>query len=202
MKIVLVFTLLMSGIVNLSAQTEEHDELAELKRQVAELKSMNEQIRSEYEKEVKLNSKENTEGVEYRIQLGIQNTRNVLKIGKNNKLKGTYVNGKLVYDIGGFSNPEDAYNLSQDFRKLNLSGAFVTRYVNGVRDFEYTYQITGTNNSGSPVNFAIKSKSTEYTPPQNSVSNSSDDGYSIGDINVAPPKRAPGVKSKTMSIED
>lgn len=147
--------------VNLTAQDKDAT-INSLRNEVKSLIRVNEELREEInrlksiiearEEEVqakKSSSVINSTGEEYRIQLGIQNSA-INSLASPKVVAGTMVNGKMVYDIGGFQNPNDAFSLSQELRKLNLAGSFVTRYINGVRDYSYRYDPNNPQPSYNP----------------------------------------------------
>lgn len=179
--------------LNASAQDSKDATITALRNEVKSLIRVNEELRDEINRlksainerdEARTNnsSKSTQQGEEYRIQIGIQN--NALgSLASPKMVAGTMVNGKMVYDIGSFQNPNEAFNLSQEMRKLNLAGSFVTRYVNGVRDYSYRFD------PNQP-----QSSYRQPTPaPKSGISYDSETG-TIG--------RNDGKKSKTMQIED
>jgi len=170
------------------SQTEDKDAIiASLQNEVRELTRKNEVLKEEL---IKLKSNSyNQNGVEYRVQLGIQNPDNpIYSLSKPKKMSGTTVNGKLVYDIGGFSNPDDAYNLSQEMRKLNLSGSFVTKYINGERDYSFRY-------SGNADSYMNSTSSSNKVPNAMKSTISTGDDINIGTVKMPE-------KSKVMYIEE
>lgn len=85
----------------------------------------------------------------YRVQLALSNNGNIMPEFKNSKVQVGTENGKAVYYISGFDNAEEAFNFSQSLRKMNLKGAFVTKYDNGSRDYGYNY--LGTAGATAPA---------------------------------------------------
>ncbi|MBK7959158.1 MAG: hypothetical protein IPK03_14335 [Bacteroidetes bacterium] len=48
------------------------------------------------------------------------------------------VGSSLVYTIVGFNDPKEAFNMSQELRRMGLTGAFVTKFVNKNRvDYDH-----------------------------------------------------------------
>lgn len=82
-----------------------------------------------------------TKGIEYRVQIGIFSDNSIVSAFKNaGNLTSTPINSvSNAYEFTGFKNPDLAYKVSQDLRKIGINGAFVTKYVNGVRDRSYDY---------------------------------------------------------------
>lgn len=208
-KIIYLFLFALAAL-NLNSQTEDDKDIIiqALKNEIKELTRINEELKSQVQNQSqRTNSVKQTAmtAEEYRIQLGVQNG-NVLNLTSDkHKINGSFVNGKFVYDIGGFSDPDEAFQLSQDIRKLNLSGAFVTRYSYGVRDQNYSY--TGTTPTPTPNSLSKNGKQVNFIMPPTTAakkdisipeSKSKDVGYyNIDEINVAP-----GKKSDVMVIEE
>lgn len=80
-------------------------------------------------------------GVEYRVQMGIFSDKNAVKAFENSSNISTtsYNNISNVYEFTGFPNEHAAFQAAQNMRKIGVNGAFVTKYVNGVRDRSYDY---------------------------------------------------------------
>lgn len=185
--------ILSSVVFMLSSQDSKDVTINALRNEVKSLIQINEELRGEInrlktvltEREESAartsSSKKSNQGEEYRIQLGIQNSA-IGSLASPKVVAGTIVNGKMVYDIGGFVNPNDAFSLSQELRKLNLAGSFVTRYINGVRDYSYRYDPSQPQPSYNPPAAVTKSNAT-----YNSES---------GEFNLN------SKKSKAMAIED
>ncbi len=179
--------------LNASAQDNKDATITALRNEVKSLIRVNEELRDEInrlksainerdEATKSSSSKSSSQGEEYRIQIGVQN--NALgSLASPKMVAGTMVNGKMVYDIGSFQNPNEAFNLSQEMRKLNLAGSFVTRYVNGIRDYSYRFD----PNQPQP-------SYRQPTPaPKSGITYDSETG-TIG--------RNDSKKSKSMQIED
>lgn len=191
MKKMLFAGLSLFFVVHISAQESKDATITALRNEIKNLVSVNEELRDEINRLKSSTSEKQQEsttnntfkptlGEEYRIQLGIQNT-GIGGLSSPKPIAGAMVNGKMVYDIGGFRNPNDAFSLSQELRKLNLAGAFVTRYVNGIRDYAYRYDPNAPQNSYTPPS---------YTRPIPSYTKES------GELNIN------SKKSKEMIIEE
>lgn len=183
-KIILLISISL-GLSNLYGQSSTKDAtITALRNEVISLINVNEELRNEINRmkailaakeealnEVNTKTTNRSIGEEYRIQLGVQNTA-IESLSSPKFLEGSIVNGRMVYAIGGFQNPQEAYALSLEMRKLNLSGAFVTRYFNGERDYSYkygssnnaSYKINNNANSRTVTNFPAKyySQPTRY----------------------------------------
>jgi hypothetical protein len=107
------------------------------------------------EESLKAISKAENKGEEFRILLGVQ-SKSIQTIASHKMFIGRMINEKIVYNITGFQNANDAFFLSQELRKHNLASFFVTRYINGVRDYGYR--------------FAPYQTYTNYTPPHHNYS--------------------------------
>lgn len=194
MKKITFLCLMAFFTLQLSAQTEDKDIIIQaLKNEVRELTKQNEELKVQLQnqKSLQTNSRQTAmTAEEYRIQLGVQSGKAVNLSPDKHKMNGSFINGKFVYDIGGFTNPDDAYQLSQDMRKLNLSGAFVTRYYNGVRDKSYSY--TGEAHHTKQVNFVMPPTTNDEAPTKNET-----DYYDVLEINVPAAKKSP-----VLVIED
>ncbi|MBL7788705.1 MAG: hypothetical protein JNL75_02590 [Chitinophagales bacterium] len=177
--------------LGLSAQDNKDATISALRNEIKSLIRVNEELRdeinrlkstmSEREESAKSNSNSSSNrGEEYRIQLGIQNSA-IASLASPKVVAGAMVNGKMIYDIGGFQNPNDAFSLSQELRKLNLAGSFVTRYINGVRDYSYRYDPNQPQPSYNPP------AQTRPAPSYNAES---------GELNIN------SKKSKAMVIEE
>lgn len=189
-------------VINLSAQDSKVNSINALRNELNSLKKVNEELREEVnrlrfviiekEESSKATSKYDNKGEEYRIQLGVQN-KSIQALTIPKMLTGSMINKKMVYDITGFQDANDAFLLSQELRKLNLAGSFVTRYVNGVRDYNYRFDPDQTP--------------TSYSPPQHSYypneKKSRPSNVSEPDPELVEFKKNPTVtKSKMMIIED
>ena len=181
----------------LSAQDNKDVTINTLRNELKSLIRINQELREEInrlksvmidrEESMKSPSKPLSSSEEYRIQLGIQNSA-IASLASPKMIAGSIVNGKMVYDIGGFQNPNDAFSLSQELRKLNLAGSFVTRYINGVRDFNYKFD---SNVSYQPQpSFNETAAKARPAASYNSES---------GDLNL---NTTSAKKSKIMVIED
>lgn len=148
---ILSVSILLSSLAY--CQEDKDATITSLKEEIRNLVRINESLRAELSKLRAEAPSVSGNGEEYRVQLGVQNSV-VPSLSTPKMMTGSMVNGKMVYDVAGFKNPNDAFNLSQELRKLNLGGAFVTRYVNGVRDYSFNYDQSNNSRSYS-----------SYTPP-------------------------------------
>jgi len=189
MKKIMYAALALFFCMPLLSQDSKDATINALRNEIKNLISVNEELRDEInrlkssntdQESTTNNTYKQTTGEEYRIQLGIQNS-GISSLSSPKPIAGAMVNGKMVYDIGGFRNPNEAFYLSQELRKLNLSGSFVTRYVNGIRDYGYRYDPYAPQPSYTP---------TSYTKPTPSYSQES------GELNIN------SKKSKEMVIEE
>ena len=191
--------------ISLFSQDNSTRTIEDLQNEINNLVKVNDQLRAEIarlksEKSSMSNTSNN--GEEYRIQLGIQNNA-IGSLTSPKVVAGTMVNGKRVYDIGGFQNPNDAFLLSQELRKLNLAGSFVTRYFNGTRDFSYRFEPSGVPSNSSYSSTPVNNSVVNYTPPKNPKKYSFNGEYNseAGSLNTV--KSRPAVKKSTvLVIED
>jgi hypothetical protein len=192
MKKTIIITIIAIIGNTICAQDSKDATITSLRNEVKSLIRVNEELREEINRlkssmadreEAAARTSSNksaSQGEEYRIQLGIQNSA-IGSLASPKVVAGTMVNGKMIYDIGGFVNPNDAFSLSQELRKLNLAGSFVTRYINGVRDYSYRYDPSQPQPSYNPP---------AYSKPAASYSSES------GSLNIE------NKKSKVMVIEE
>jgi hypothetical protein len=77
--------------------------------------------------------------LEYRIQLGIFKNLNAKANFPVANVNRRIVDDKLVYEISGFMSPAEANNYAKSLRKKKkkLKGTFVTKYIDGQRDYNY-----------------------------------------------------------------
>ena len=145
---------------------------------VKELESMISQLNAEKEKlNLDLLNAQNTiadkaastnQGTDYRVQLAVSNRSPVLSQFKNVELRVANENGNTVYYISGFDSDDEAFNFSQSFRKLDIKGSFVTKYLDGLRDFSYSY--TAPNKTTSYDGQTGRTSSTKSYNPYSSAS--------------------------------
>jgi hypothetical protein len=188
-----IILLFLTTLISLNAQTKKMI-INSLKVELNEMNKKHSDLQIEYDKLIgKIAPKE-----EYRIQLGINSITKPLNLGSNHKINGTNIDDKIIYDIGGFSNSEDAFNFAMDFRNLNLTGAFVTKYINGNRDYNYRYDysmpIPIISKEVKPVNFIMPSSFKE----SKSISNNSKENPTNPVIQSSKTKN----KSINMEIEE
>ena len=125
---------------------ELSDEIARLNAQLktAELTSeqLAEQLKLEQLRYVELEktipSTELPEGTVYQVQMGFYQYLDLVSF--NDKLKtvrAEEIDGKKRYVIGHFDNLLDAVQFSNDIKRIGVSDAFVTEYVDGKRNMNF-----------------------------------------------------------------
>ena len=191
--------------ISLFSQDNSTRTIEDLQNEINNLVKVNDQLRAEIarlksEKSSMSNTSNN--GEEYRIQLGIQNNA-IGSLTSPKVVAGTMVNGKMVYDIGGFQNPNDAFLLSQELRKLNLAGSFVTRYFNGTRDFSYRFEPGRTPSSSSYSSTPVNNPAVNYSQSRNPIKNPSASSNNAESGSVDMEANRPAAKKSTvLVIED
>ena len=125
---------------------ELSDEIASLNAQLktAELTSeqLAEQLKLEQLRFVELEktipSTELPEGTVYQVQMGFYQYLDLVSF--NDKLKtvrAEEIDGKKRYVIGHFDNLLDAVQFSNDIKRIGVSDAFVTEYIDGKRNMNF-----------------------------------------------------------------
>jgi DNA repair exonuclease SbcCD nuclease subunit len=125
---------------------ELSDEIARLNAQLktAELTSeqLAEQLKLEQLRFVELEktipSTELPEGTVYQVQMGFYQYLDLVSF--NDKLKtvrAEEIDGKKRYVIGHFDNLLDAVQFSNDIKRIGVSDAFVTEYIDGKRNMNF-----------------------------------------------------------------
>ena len=125
---------------------ELSDEIARLNAQLktAELTSeqLAEQLKLEQLRYVELEktipSTELPEGTVYQVQMGFYQYLDLVSF--NDKLKtvrAEEIDGKKRYVIGHFDNLLDAVQFSNDIKRIGVSDAFVTEYIDGKRNMNF-----------------------------------------------------------------
>ena len=125
---------------------ELSDEIASLNAQLkkAELTSeqLAEQLKLEHLRYVELEktipSTELPEGTVYQVQMGFYQYLDLVSF--NDKLKtvrAEEIDGKKRYVIGHFDNLLDAVQFSNDIKRIGVSDAFVTEYIDGKRNMNF-----------------------------------------------------------------
>lgn len=96
----------------------------------------------------------------YRVQLSSFTKKDFQKFfDASNKFFGIEDHGdRNAMDIRGFNSAEDAFEFSQKMRKIGFPGAFVTKYDEGNRDFDYDYLVASGVKSPSRNIEAISAK--------------------------------------------
>ena len=125
---------------------ELSDEITRLTGQLetAELKAnqLAEQLKLEQLRYVELEktipTTELPEGTVYQVQMGFYQYLDLVSF--NDKLKtvrAEEIDGKKRYVIGHFENLLDAVQLSNDIKRIGISDAFVTEYIDGERNMNF-----------------------------------------------------------------
>ncbi len=125
---------------------ELSDEIASLNAQLktAELTSeqLAEQLKLEHLRYIELEktipSTELPEGTVYQVQMGFYQYLDLVSF--NDKLKtvrAEEIDGKKRYVIGHFDNLLDAVQFSNDIKRIGVSDAFVTEYIDGKRNMNF-----------------------------------------------------------------
>lgn len=116
-----------------------------LKSEVDFLKQVNRELNLELNL-LKSRLYEESTGAFYRVELGgMDDTAQYLNSSK--WFNQEVIDGnKLVCYLRGYDKPNEAHQFAMALRKLNLSSAKVTKYVNGIKDFYYRYFESTTNN--------------------------------------------------------
>jgi chromosome segregation ATPase len=125
---------------------ELSDEIARLTGQLetAELKAnqLAEQLKLEQLRYVELEktipTTELPEGTVYQVQMGFYQYLDLVSF--NDKLKtvrAEEIDGKKRYVIGHFENLLDAVQFSNDIKRIGISDAFVTEYIDGERNMNF-----------------------------------------------------------------
>ena len=125
---------------------ELSDEIASLNAQLntAELtsKQLAEQLKLEQLRYVELEktipTTELPEGNVYQVQMGFYQYLDLVSF--NDKLKtvrAEEIDGKKRYVIGHFDNLLDAVQFSNDIKRIGVSDAFVTEYIDGERNMNF-----------------------------------------------------------------
>lgn len=73
-------------------------------------------------------------GTDYRVQIGAYRFFDFTELLQFNQPIGyENVNGVIHYYLGSWENAEEAYEFAVAIRRLEIEGAFVTKYINGQR---------------------------------------------------------------------
>jgi hypothetical protein len=78
------------------------------------------------------------EGTVYQVQMGFYQYLDLVSF--NDKLKtvrAEEIDGKKRYVIGHFDNLLDAVQFSNDIKRIGVSDAFVTEYIDGERNMNF-----------------------------------------------------------------
>jgi TolA-binding protein len=129
-----------------SKVTELTDEIAilngQLKSAEMEREKLAEQLKLEKLRYVELEktipTTELPEGTVYQVQMGFYQYLDLVSF--NDKLKtvrAEEIDGKKRYVIGHFDNLLDAVQFSNDIKRIGVSDAFVTEYIDGERNMNF-----------------------------------------------------------------
>jgi DNA repair exonuclease SbcCD ATPase subunit len=134
-------------------QNQHQDKLKELSDEIARLNAqlktseltseqLAEQLKLEQLRYVELEktipSTELPEGTVYQVQMGFYQYLDLVSF--NDKLKtvrAEEIDGKKRYVIGHFDNLLDAVQFSNDIKRIGVSDAFVTEYIDGKRNMNF-----------------------------------------------------------------
>jgi hypothetical protein len=204
-------------------------ELTEKDKAIEELKRENEKLKEEKNNLALNASNSNSLGTQnvnspFRVQIGRFSSYSMNSYLNTPKAIVFSNDGMSnVYEIAGFNNADDAFNMSQELRRLGINGAFVTKYNNNVRDrsFDYLrekpnamvrYGSDARNASSASMSYPKSSTynqssssapSQNYAMPSNPTSYSSPSTPSSAPVS-SPPSAQPVIKksSGTLVIED
>lgn len=102
-----------------------YDSITELNARIRDLETMENTIR---------NTIEQTLALEYRVQIGAYSKNNFGGAATmGTAIKTEVVNGVTKYYVGSFDNPYDAEEFAAAIRTMGLGGAFVTKFIDGIR---------------------------------------------------------------------
>jgi FtsZ-binding cell division protein ZapB len=204
-------------------------ELSEKDKAIEELKRENEKLKEAKNNLTSNSSNSNSLGTQnvnspYRVQIGRFSSYSMNSYLNTPKAIVFSNDGSSnVYEIAGFNNADDAFNMSQELRRLGINGAFVTKYNNNVRDRSFDYMRENPNamirygsnskNASSAASMSYPKSPTynqnSYSPPsQNYAMPSNPSSYSAPSTPSAPvstpPSAQPVIKksSGNLVIED
>ena len=132
---------------------ELNDEIAKLNAQIkaSELaaEKLAEQVKLEQLRYVELEKTIPTtklpDGTVYQVQMGFYQYLDLVSF--NDKLKtvrAEEIDGKKRYVIGHFENLLDAVQFSNDIKRIGVTDAFVTQYIDGERNMNFdAYEVLG-----------------------------------------------------------
>lgn len=106
----------------------------------------------------------------YRVQIGVYNKFSINQFLNSAKcITTSNVNGNNVYEVGGFNDVNEASMMAQELKRMGLRDAFVTKYVNGARDYSFdaTRMSSGGGYTPPATNAAYTPPTGAYTPPTN-----------------------------------
>lgn len=135
---------------------------------------------------------------DYRIQLGVFQNLNAAPNYNINNVSSRVDNNRLIYEISGFSSSEEAFAEAQQLQKYKkIKGAFVTRYIGGVRDYSFDYVREHINPNNSTYR-ATSPKSAASQPVESLYNSSNIDSKMIEVVDPAK-KKSP---SKIVIIDE
>ncbi len=124
-------------------QTEMVNKVNAYKREVEKLQGENETLKnwndSTFVASGKIDEKHETSGTVYKVQLGLYKSFNINKYFDTPRYIGyELVNGMNRYIISYFDNEKVATDFVKDIRKLGIKDAFVAKYVDGKRKYDWS----------------------------------------------------------------
>ena len=136
-------------------------ELSEKDKAIEELKRENDKLKEEKSNLSSNSGNSNSLGTQnvnspYRVQIGRFSSYSMNSYLNNPKAIVFSNDGTSnVYEIAGFNNADDAFNMSQELRRLGINGSFVTKYNNNMRDRSFDYM---RENPNAMVRYGSNSK--------------------------------------------
>lgn len=168
---------------DLNAQfTKQNDRIKELERQLEEAKGTATSTGIQYD-----NTTTTTEdsrkavSTEYKIQIGTYSQYSINNLLSSNPKFVSFetIGGRNTYFVDGFSDPNEAYNLAKELRRMGLTDAFVTKYVNKNRvSYDHVAE-TGADASGYKPRNTTYSTSTSKGTYVNTGYNSTPKSVSV-----------------------
>jgi hypothetical protein len=121
-KICATFLCIAFSFVSLSAQIEEADQIQTLLSEIENLKSINGELRREFDSLLGLKNSKLPNGYYVRLNGGFLGND-----GVTYQIRRDQVDGKQVYSITSFSNAHEAYMMATALRQLNLKEVEVVK---------------------------------------------------------------------------
>ena len=125
---------------------ELSDEIARLNAQLKTAELISEQLAEQLkleqlrfvELEKTIPSTELPEGTVYQVQMGFYQYLDLVSFNvKLKTVRAEEIDGKKRYVIGHFDNLLDAVQFSNDIKRIGVSDAFVTEYIDGKRNMNF-----------------------------------------------------------------